>query len=384
MKAATINLGYDVTRGPTALRRHQLRLPRLQVLGLGIVLSAFTLPAKGYPRCIPLEVRCLDSDLVVIAKVVGMGQPQERKLTISRTLEARPDQDIYFRKCRVEITEVLKRGKGGVEGAKKDCAGEEKAERKKQPKVLEVLVRALAPDAVFPGWVYVLGQTTYPDLAVGKTYCLLLHRLPGTEEYYLPGHSERWGEATRSWRTKVTRAARVSAWPWGTASRGLRLALLGPVDPGVPRHGFIRFVIAVRNCSGRPIVINNYPPDLPLSIVAEDKNGRRVVENYAHYGTIWPKTLGPTMSVRKIAPGEILSLAPVGPGKGGVLVPSSRLPAGVWSVRAIYRSDRDDKGIDLWRGKVVSQAVRVSVAGSTSVGRDQSGTRPGNRENKRR
>jgi len=309
--------------------------------------------AEAMVADIPLPVLVQESDLVVVARVIGGGEAAEMQLQPPGAVKPRRG---WFRTYRIAVERVLRDA---------NAAG------RKAP-LKEISVLAPSPGPRKPGQrsIHVSDLPAYPALKAGASYILLVRRLPGRTEYFLPAYFKNFRLADEKAVKEIAWLADLEQWPWGEAQDGLQIALVPSrrtLTAGRRRGGgpsvFIQCTVAVRNVSDKPLAVNLYPEDRSLSLTATDAEGN--VQNADLYGWLARADLrafGP-WALHEIAPGRMLFVGPSGAPTFGLGV-NLPLRPGIWRLQAGYASKRDAKsakGLAAWTGAITSKAVEVRV-----------------------
>jgi hypothetical protein len=221
------------------------------------------------------------------------------------------------------------------------------------------------------------------------SYVLLLRRLTGRSEYYLPSEPVHYAAAHRREVARVEHAAGVDNWPWGEAVGGLQVAcipLKGLIDyqpariVGGPAGGQqvemrragganVPVLIALRNGSGEALAVSIFPADKFLALRAIGPDEGAVQHDFYRYLPAQAPAFE-AKHVLSIGPGEIVFLGPTGPSRQGVVV-SMPLGAGQWRVQAAYACQRQGGEGDvpkLWTGKAESRPAALEVRKAPGLG----------------
>ena len=157
---------------------------------------------------VPLEIIAGKADLIVVAEVVNAGQPVQLQLKQPGMKQARLG---FYRKHNLKVTRIIK------EAAK--------APAKPKDRNVEILTPARKPPRPGAPMLFVSDQY-FASLKVGASYVLILSKLPGKPEYFLPTYPKNYAPAGDAEKVKaIEAAADVSKWAWGAAGNGLQIAL---------------------------------------------------------------------------------------------------------------------------------------------------------------
>ncbi len=359
---------------------------------LAALLTAAGVPAMGQTKLaeLPLEVLAYKSDLIVVGQVLQVGKPTERELALPGAGEPLKG---WFADHKVRIERVLKQAEAAApESADKapppegsQTAAPAADHLATQPAAgVDITVLAKAPAPREQGIGVLSGEARqYPRLVEKSRYVLLLNRLAGQAEYYLPAEAGRYRPALRPEISAVEKAARVEDWPWGQAMEGLSIALVltkpvveyqrqqiiagpsGEKGPALERIGGVQLqaVVALRNGSAQPITLNLYPGDRFLSVVAAGADGKAVEHDFYKYAPAARLPVFAAKHTAVIAPGQVLFVGPEGPGEQGIAI-SMPLAPGRWPIRAAYSSQRqagEGEEPKLWTGRIQSAPAQLEV-----------------------
>lgn len=353
---------------------------------LSTLLAAAAGQAAGQTKLavIPLEVLAYKGELIVVGRVLEVGRPAEQELSLPGG--ARPVRG-WFAACKVRIERVLK--EVVAKPKKKEPAAESEAtETPEAPTTtpaagatIAVLARSARPSRRGIGMLS-RDARKYPRLVAKSRYVLMLRRLPGRPQYYLPSEGRNYRPALRTEIAKVERAAGVDNWPWGEQLGGLRLALvltrpiveyqpqqiIGGSSSGrgaaVRRIGGaqVRAVVALRNTSGEAITLSTYKWDEFLSLRAAGPEDKLIAHDFYKYGRSARQPAFARKYTSSIQPGKVVFIGPEGPGERGIAI---RMPLnpGRWALKAVYSSERQagDEEEKLWTGKIESAPVPIQV-----------------------
>ncbi|MHC4718358.1 MAG: hypothetical protein ACYS5V_15405, partial [Planctomycetota bacterium] len=289
-------------------------------------------PASERPETVPVEISAVRSDLVVVGTVDAVGEPE--KMQVAPPPSTQPAEGVY-RKCRLRVKAVLK-----------DAAAE--AERVKPEQIISFLAR-VAKDG---------GRPKPPALlAEGASCVLLLRRLAGREELYLPDRPSCRHPADPEAIYRVREAAQTDAWRWGKAVDGLQIALASiprayPLTMEVRRRRGhdgrwrakmvrpmvrLRPVVAVRNVSDKPRSLSMHPGDWSLSVEGVGSGGGKISQEIFR-PPYRPPAFDPA-AIQVLQPGQIRFIA-----QGGMVDESMplylRLADGQWSLKAVFVANR--------------------------------------------
>ncbi len=339
------------------------------------------LAAQAMMVNIPLPIVVSQSDLIVIGEVVQADGPQQLKIQIPD--RAKPAH-AWWRKYKIRITKVLRDTEKAF--AVKD--GKEAAVQ------IGVFTQARAPRAAGGPIRPMVCGPSHLVLKTGQKYLLLLRKLPGKAEYFLPSYPKNakaidQTEFNKKFVAKVEKLVDIDTWPWGKAAGGLQMALITEnsqatlaqmrVKRGGPLvvRARVPLTIAMRNVSDRPITVNMYQWDRFLGL--SYTQGKKQIEYPLYEYLDLSKRPQPAFSfagklVKTIKPGEIIFLGP----NGASLYPGMRVsvmgePGKMW-LQAKYVSTRTaadpkDENRKLWTGEILSAPVLVELVKSGATGR---------------
>ena len=335
----------------------------------GIPLIVAAVAALAAPRAsrasfadVPLEILTTRAELIVVAEVLAVGEPVELKLRQPGMKQAHKG---FFRVCSVKVTRVIK----------------EKGEAPSKPvdRKIDVLTQTEAPPQ--PGAPRFASY--FADLKPGEKYVLILRKLEGRDECFLPSYPKNLARASDVAIRQIAAAADTGKWKWGQAVKGLQMTVRlpnpevrlvqsvqrprlpnGKMGPAVKtKHAYLNPTIALRNNSRKAITISLYPKDEFLSFTVVGPGGVVARPNWYEYlARSRQQPFGPK-NLRTIAPGEIVFVSPHGEATYGMGM-QLELHPGKWIVNARYkvaRKAKDAAGKPVWVGEVVTKAVEVTV-----------------------
>ena len=344
-------------------------------------LTAVASPAVGQTTLgeIPLEVMAYRADLIVVGRVLEAGQPEELEVTLPG--EAKQAKG-WFATYRVQVERVLKDApaKAAGENGEEESPDEKPTTKPAAGATIVVLARSAAPRSK---GVRLRGLwPIYPRLFARYPYVLILRRLPGRAECYLPYKGMHYFSAMRTEIARVAKAANFEEWPWGEGVDGLRIALVptrsvatfqqqqilgGPSGGKEPMQrvggALLEAVVALRNTSAKPVTVNLYKWDRFLSLRAVGADGTAIEHDFYKYERMDRQVAFEPKHKAAIGPGQVLVVGPAGARDRGLVVRMSLTP-GRWSVRAGYSSEREagaEAEEKLWTGKIESAAAAIEV-----------------------
>jgi hypothetical protein len=339
------------------------------LLPAGAVMGAGASTASALLVHLTLATVVRQGDLIVVAEVTET--QAAARLTLNVPGYSKP-LETWFRKYGLRISRVI------TENGKVPPS---KAAAMPANRTIEVFARSLPPPRPDQPAILLPGMY-FPTLRVGKSYVLILRKMAGKPEYYLPSHPKNYRPGGKEEIALVERVAVVDKWPWGRAVDGLRLALV-PEEATVTqqqvrrsargkgrrmqtvfqgRSATVRCQIALRNASDAPVGIALYRWDRFLSVTMTDPNGKAVKADL--YGPPARGTIAPFRQgdVAVVNPGEVVFIGPRGKSRQSVSLKLDT-SAGTWKMQASLASKRgrapDQKR--LWTGVIESAAVKIEV-----------------------
>jgi len=174
--------------------RKERRMPGRKLLLSGLAAALVASVAEAMLADIPPEILARKSELIVVAEVLEAGEPAQMEMKVPDSLKP---VNAWFRKYTLRVTRVITEdGKPVARPAPRP------AERE-----VEVLTRSPRPQQPGKPRVWV-SDAYFASLAVGQSYVLILRRMPGRAEYYLPSHPKNCRPAQPS---EIARVERVDA-----------------------------------------------------------------------------------------------------------------------------------------------------------------------------
>ena len=325
-------------------------MPIARSVVAGIIVVAWPLLASAYPMDWPLESICMDSDLIVVGKIVHVGEPTKLELELSGYEIMRTGT--WFKACAIDVSEVIKTPRSGDTGKAEPNA-------KKKLKRITAFIRSGDPSVKGSLWYENFCNVRYPELPLDGERVFILQRLPGRKEYYLPAHTKYYRSAKKTWVAAVKKAVDVAAFPWGKPVKGLQISVTLPVEDSGDHSTSHSLVVAVRNASNRPIRLNMHAPDKFLSVRATGPDGKAITVNWTFRP---PSERGAfkKADTQTVQPGQIMFLGPWGPQVVGASCWFPR-QSGAWRLQVVYRSERRAEGMNLWTGRAESKPVAITV-----------------------
>ena len=318
-----------------------------------LLFAAMATPAMAQVPYIPMQVVVGKADRIVIAEVTEVGEAKEMELKS-------PDfgGKTWCRTFKVKVTREI-----AAAGAASKPADKEAAAVK-----MKVIARCAAPPPP-PGpgglTLHVSDGPNYPKFQAGKSYMMILCKLPGRTEYYLPSYFLNFKADGDPMVKEVEKLADLDSWPWGKMQDGLQLActiISAYVVPGgTGDKAFCFACVAVRNVSDKPVALNLYDNDKCLQITATSDAGA-FSTNFYNSKSGQPADFDAANTI-VVKPKEVVFIGPTGPGDRGL---GFRLPldSGKYEFHATYTSSRDSKGKDgvtLWKGTLDSKPTPQDV-----------------------
>ena len=347
--------------------------------------------AWGMVVDIPLPILAARSELIVVGTVTDAGPARPMEI---KAPDAKQAAKGWYRVSTLKVTRVIRH----VPAAAQNWVGKAKPLTTRpamrmlppttRPAAKIETIRVIAPTprprpaGAGPGPIMADGPF-YPNLRKGQSYVLLLRRLRGRKEYFLPGYFKNCRPAKAEQVAEVWGAADVGNWPWGQAKDGLRLALL-PVRRTVritktaglrvlgkdrrfhpaPARTWapVQYLVALRNVSAKPVAVTVYPEDRFFSLTATKPDGKAIkTDFYEALKRMDLRAFGP-WATAALRPGQLIFIQAMGQGDyaGALNLPPR---PGKWKLQAGYTAARKAKvgGLDLWTGQITSKPVEVTV-----------------------
>lgn len=346
-----------------------------RVLSIMLIVLGLASYGLAYPRaCVPLELRCEHSDLIVVGKYIRMEvvSDEERK-QIEPFLPSCGEQreNMLLARCTFEVTNTIK---GNITPPAK-ASGEDSNKAQGEINAIAYFYNASG------SWVFSCPPMS-PSIVLNKSYLLLLAQIPGREEYYLAPDHEYPEEPTKERISQTIAAARPETWKWKKGPNGLEMTMIVRHYPLSEGDGRVEAVAAFRNRSEKKILLDMTNPS-SLFVEVSDKKGQvtkidkdielggvRLFLNRFHKigksipddGQMDTKLTDRLSLVRGAKHGEI----PVEPG-GMVLTTNGfniELKDGYWKLRAGYKVQpgKTDGGEEFWSGTIHSNEVIVDTS----------------------
>jgi len=339
------------------------RMMRLTVAGALTVMMA-SASVWGLMVMIPLEPTVLSSDLVVVCTATEVGEAAEMNVALPGQTKATKR---WMRSTTLKVTEVILDADGTSAKSKTvtvlTIAAPPKPKVAPQPKPQPGggVIRIMPP---------ISSRRRFDTkLKVGTSYVLLLKKMTGRKEFYLPPMPPHVQTANKGTVDRVRKIGNVDAWPWGKADgKGLQLAVMqgggfgrGPVGEVYSYKGTVNVsvMVALRNTSAKPISVDLDPENKAIQIEALDSKGALVQGDPYKTRRIRPQRPGHSY-VLTLEPGKMKLIGVMGPASYGLNVQMT-LETGPHKVRAVFAlpSDTDPKAT--WSGSIRSGETTIEV-----------------------
>ncbi len=199
----------------------------------------------------------------------------------------------------------------------------------------------------------------YHNAMVGNSYVMILNKLPGRREYYLPSYPMNFRSdiAPHVRDVEGLVAAGADSWAWGKAVDGLQvgLYLYAHYHYGGEGSSSISASVVLRNTTDKPLAVNLYDVDKYLDITATSADGK-VVHSEFYNGTHAAANFDAALNTRIIAPKSKLFIGCTG--WANIIYWSIPVEPGQYDFQASYTSKRQGNGKDnlkLWTGTINSK-----------------------------
>lgn len=320
-------------------------------------------PAEGErPRAAILEFSLANADLIVMGQVTGKSKLAELEFK-------RPYSDAIITKWvvtyDVSLSSVIADRLGAFPGF---VAGPDR------PRFIKVISEVPEPSNKLnppAGDVFTL------DLKKDDSYVLILQKMPGRDEYYLPSRAVNAWPADKASIERVTKAADHDKWPWGEKSDGLQMAVFATPLPfsdlptGKP-DGSQRYMLnfVLRNKSDKPVKVWLYPLDVTNQAQATDEKGQtaKMQENRVENLQLPPRQ---RYSETVLQPGQMLFFDIFGKTDGASFWSVIMLKPGRWTLKASAKFAGKPDDAKTWTGRVDSGEIVVQVPAPTTTSKPQ-------------
>ncbi|HEY8666560.1 MAG TPA: hypothetical protein VIL86_07845 [Tepidisphaeraceae bacterium] len=298
----------------------------------------------------PPEVFAYQSDRIVVGNVLAEGEPKEVELALpgeAKAAAVRVTEYSFHVSGEIKPdAELAQSTPGPAQPIRIMMAvrGEKGMAAKEQVKTLAPLMAAtgagLKKDAMF---VVYLQRTSIKDayLAIKVT----------------PFNQRGDDDAAR-------RAADVAKWPWGKAEKGLQMAVFVKTPLYQGKDGSVRmqFFVAMRNQSEKPLKVNCYAGDSPVSLVVKDSGAA------AKPGEVYGHNDGKAREMRAFGDIDIATIPAAGviflgpyTAAAGPFLGVATLEMGKHQLQFGYTSKRTEENLELWTGSVEAKPIEVDV-----------------------
>lgn len=286
----------------------------------------------------PPEILIYKTPLMVTGEVTESAAAEKVSIQLADMTQAR---EYWLVKHKIKIAKVIKDSYATTQPANDD---------KVYPKIKPLAEGDVIDVFEMSNDPAVDVKRAFPPMAKGQSYVLLLEKPKDNATYYvqcfLPGDQAKAFE----------RVADVDKWAWGKTVDGLQLALCLPPTAIANRN--IGAVIAVRNTTDKPIVLNLDPADKFLSgTITGDQAG--AIDFYklmrVDVGTFEARY------TTTIQPKAVAFIGPTGQTPYTVFLPVDLKP-GKATLQITYTSTREGEGDPkLWKGTLQSATVEIEI-----------------------
>jgi hypothetical protein len=325
----------------------------------------------------PMEVVVGKADRIVVGEVTAIGKPVELELDS-------PDfptphkgwYHTYTVKVARQILPVPTTDLSTIQPPPK-------------PQVLEVLTMCADPNPKPPGRVLEgppvnplksditlkavnAQQAAYHSALVGDSYLIILDKLPGRGEYYLPAYSMNFRPAADAGVKEVGKlaAAGIDSWSWGKALNGLQIGLylFDRHNIGGGPNSFMEASIVLRNTTDKPLAVNLYEDELYLDVTAAAGDGKVIHSSFYNWRRHIPAPFDAAVNTVVIEPKGKVFIG--SKGRANTIKWAMPLNPGKYDFQVSYTSKREGNGRDklkLWTGTVNSKPFTCTIYGKPGI-----------------
>jgi hypothetical protein len=296
---------------------------------------------------LPMEVVVGEADCIVLGEVTAVSKPIEMELD-------GPDFPTphkgWYHTFKVKVTrQILPIPPAADKSVKKQ--------------IIEAMTMCADPNAK-PADPPVRGS--YQNAVVGNSYLLILNKLPGHAEYYLPAYSMNFRPDTDAGVKEVEKlaAAGIESWSWGKPFNGLQvgLYLFAHTNIGGGPNSSMEACVVLRNTTDKPLAVNFYEDDRCLEITATSTDGKVFDSGFYSWRRHIPMPFDPAVNSVVIGPrGKVF----VGSrGRATTIKWNMPLGPGKYVFQVSYTSKREGNGknnLKLWLGTIESKPSTVTI-----------------------
>jgi hypothetical protein len=228
-----------------------------------------------------------------------------------------------------------------------------------------------------------------PRLEKGKTYLLMLVKLPGTDKnvYYLPNNPQCVQAPDEEYVAAMSKALDQKNWPWSKPVNGLQMAMFASYEivprskaSTAPADGkldvLLHMSLALKNSSDKPMAVNPMavnPGEGHEYISITAASGGAVVKGEVYkpreVGAIPQSGASVFLTCTILMPGQVAFITPYGREEGDFAIPL-RVAAGKWTLTTRYESTQagnvgawigDKSQHPLWVGTVEAPKCDLDV-----------------------
>ncbi len=314
---------------------------------------------------LPRELVVGKADYIVVGEVTAIGKPVEMELDS-------PDFPAPHKGWYHTFTVKVTRRILPVPPADK-ATSQASGDKSTKDEVIEAITMCADPNAALPERQLDPGpkkemlkdaargaQTSYHNAMVGNSYVMILNKLPGRGEYYLPSYPMNFrsdiGPHVREVEGLV--AAGADSWAWGKAVDGLQvgLYLYAHYHYGGEDNSSISASVVLRNTTDKPLAVNLYDLDKYLEITATSADGKVVHSDFYNGKNRDATKYDAAVNTRVIAPKSKVFIDSTG--WANIIYWSIPAGPGKYDFQASYTSKREGNGKDnlkLWTGTINSK-----------------------------
>jgi hypothetical protein len=351
------------------------------LLAIAVALASPFVPSQTRAQnYLPMEVVVGRADRIVVGEVTAIGKPTEMELDI-------PDFPTphkgWYHTFTVKVTRQILPVPTTVLPLST-------IQSPPQPQVIEVLTMCADPNPKPAGRVLEgppvnplksditlkavnAQQAAYHSALVGDSYLMILDKLPGRGEYYLPSYSMNFRPYTDAGVKEVGKlaAAGIDSWSWGKAVNGLQvgLYLFDHHNIGGGPNSFMEASIVLRNTTDKPLAVNLYDVDRFLEITATASDGRFFRSEFYNWKKHPVTQFDAAVNTIVIAPKGKAFIDSTG--RANTIKWAMPLNPGKYDFQASYTSKREGNGKDrlkkLWIGTVNSKPFTCTIYGKPGM-----------------
>jgi hypothetical protein len=304
---------------------------------------------------LPRELVIGKADDIVVGEVTAIGKPVEMELENS---DFPAPHKGWYHTFTVKVTRRLLPVPPAANADK--TTSQASGEKSPKDEVIETITMCADPSGAQSV------QTAYHSALVGNSYLMLLNKLPGRGEYYLPSYPMNFRPDTDRYVKEVQRlvAAGIDSWAWGKPVDGLQVGvyLFAHYNYGGGNQSSVAASVVLRNTTDKPLAVNLYDVDKYLEITATSADGKVVHSDFYSVTNLTATKYDTAVNTIVIAPKAKIFIGSAG--RADRINWSIPVGPGQYDFQAFYTSKHGGNGKDnlkLWTGTINSKSCTGTI-----------------------